>query len=128
MKIAHPWLHQLQLSGMGVRYGNNCKTIGACSIRADKNSKVEFGNNLRIISSHLINPLCSNKPSIISVSKGTVLKVGDNCGMPSPTIWARKGVIIGNNVNFGGITVMDTDAHSMNYLHRRDGVVDMQIG
>lgn len=127
MKIAHPWFHRLQLRGMGVRYGTNCKIIGVCSIRTDRTSKVEFGDNLRIFSSNLTNPLCNSKPSIINVSKGAVLKVGDNCGMSSPTIWVRKGLIIGNNVNFGGgITVMDSDAHSLNYLHRRNGAVDMQ--
>ena len=52
--------------------------------------------------------------------------IGDNCGMSSPTIWVQKSVKIGNNVNFGGgCLLFDTDAHSLNYLHRRNGITDM---
>lgn len=126
-KCVYPWFYRLQLQGLNIKYGKNCRIIGACNIRVNRTSKVEFGDNLRIFSSNLTNPLCNSKPSIINVSKGAVLKVGNNCGMSSPTIWVRKGLIIGNNVNFGGgITVMDSDAHSLNYLHRRNGAVDMQ--
>lgn len=127
MKIVHPWLYRLQLRGLGVKYGTNCQIIGSCSIRTDRSSTVSWGNSLRIISSKLFNPLCNNKPTVINVSKGATLKIGDECGMSSPTIWVRKCVIIGNHVNLGGgVLVLDTDAHSLNYLHRRNGAVDMQ--
>ena len=123
--MVHPWFYRMQLRGLGIKYGTNCQIIGFCSIRADRSAIVSWGNNLRIISSELINPLCS-KPAIISIHKDATLIIGDNCGMSSPTICVKKSVIIGNNVNLGGgVLVLDTDAHSMNYLHRRNGVVDI---
>lgn len=99
--------------------------IGRFHIYIDKTAKMTVGKNFNLVSSHLINPLCTH-PSSISVGDGAVVCFGDNVGMSSPTIWIRKSLIVGNNVNFGGGTVvLDSDAHSLNYLDRRDGTEDM---
>lgn len=120
-----PTLYRLRMFGMGARFGKGMKIMGDCSIRIAKTAHVEIGKNFRVVSSNLINPLCRHG-ACINVSKGALLQIGDNVGMSSPVIWVRKSLVIGNNVNFGGgICVMDTDAHSLNYLHRRDGALDM---
>ena len=99
--------------------------LGPCHIYVAKTAKMAVGKNFNLVSSHLINPLCTH-PSTISVGDGANVIIGDNVGMSSSTIWIRKGLIIGNNVNFGGGTVvLDSDAHSLNYLDRRDGLKDM---
>lgn len=99
--------------------------IGRFHIYVAKTARMEVGMNFKLVSTHLINPLCS-RPSSISVGDGAIVSIGDNVGMSSPTIWIRKSLIIGDNVNFGGGTIiLDSDAHSLNYLDRRNGVKDM---
>lgn len=96
-----------------------------CTIITGKNSLVSIGKNFRLVSSKLINPL-SRDTTCICVSDGASLQIGDDCGMSSPTIWVRKSIKIGNHVNFGGgCVLLDSDAHSINYIHRRDGIIDM---
>lgn len=75
--------------------------IGRFHIYVAKSASMEVGNNFKLVSTHLINPLCS-RPSSISVGDGAIVSIGDNVGMSSPTVWIRKSLIIGNNVNFGG--------------------------
>ena len=87
---------------------------------------MSIGENFHLVSNSLINPLCSSK-SYFRVAANSQLIIGNYIGMSSPIIWVRKSVIIGNHVNLGGggTIIFDSDAHSLNFLHRRDGVVDM---
>lgn len=104
---------------------DNLEIIGKNHIYVSKTAKMNVGRNFKLVSSYLINPLCTHSASI-SVGEGAIVNIGDNVGMSSPTIFIRKSLIIGNNVNFGaGAIILDSDAHSLNYLHRRDGVEDM---
>ena len=110
---------------MGVHFDTSLKIIGKCSLWMDKSGHFTIGKKCRIVSSNLINPLCRHK-ACINVSKGALLQIGDNVGMSSPIIWIRKSLIIGNNVNLGGgVCIIDSDAHSLNYLDRRVGNIDM---
>lgn len=120
-----PFINRMKLKALGIKYNKNCKIMAYCTITNGKNSLMTIGENFRLVSSNVINPLCREK-SCICVSENAFLQIGDNCGMSSPTIWVRKSIKIGNNVNLGGgCMLFDTDAHSLNYLHRRDGIKDM---
>lgn len=120
-----PFINRMKLQAFGIEYDINCRIMAHCAIITGRDSQVSIGKNFRLVSSDLINPLCKNK-ACINVSERASLQIGNNCGMSSPTIWVRKSVKIGNNVNFGGGCILfDTDAHSLNYLHRRDGITDM---
>lgn len=124
MKIM-PFINRMKLQAFGIEYDINCRIMAHCAIITGRDSQVSIGKNFRLVSSDLINPLCKNK-ACINVSERASLQIGNNCGMSSPTMWVRKSVKIGNNVNFGGGCILfDTDAHSLNYLHRRDGITDM---
>ena len=49
-------------------------------------------------------------------------------GISSGCIWAHQSIVIGNNVNIGGDCIlMDSDAHSLNFLYRRDGQKDQKF-
>lgn len=120
-----PSINRIKLQAFGIEYDKNCQIMAHCTIITGRSSQVSIGKNFRLVSSDLINPLCKNK-ACINVSENACLQIGDNCGMSSPTIWVRKSVKIGNNVNLGGgCLLFDTDAHSLNYLHRRNGITDM---
>lgn len=120
-----PSINRIKLQAFSIEYNKNCRIMAPCTIITGRTSQVSIGKNFRLVSSDLINPLCKNK-ACINVSENACLLIGDNCGMSSPTIWVQKSVKIGNNVNFGGgCLLFDTDAHSLNYLHRRNGITDM---
>lgn len=119
-------LNRLYCSGMGIHFGKGLKIWGNCSLKIDRRAHVTIGKNFRLVSSNLINPLCKYA-SCISVGRNAILQIGDNVGMSSPTIWVRKSLIIKNNVNIGGgVVILDSDAHSLNFHHRRDGATDMK--
>ncbi len=94
--------NRLQMSGMGIHFKKGLKILGNCSLKIDRKAHVTIGNNFRLVSSNLINPLCKCA-SCISVDRNAILQIGDNVGMSSPTIWVRKSLIIKNNVNIGGV-------------------------
>lgn len=108
-----------------VKAGSNLSIIGHFHLYVSRTAKMKVGKNFTLVSTHLINPLC-NHPSTISVGDGAIVNIGNNVGMSSPTIWIRKNLTIGNNVNCGGaVLILDSDAHSLNYLDRRNGKKDM---
>ena len=115
----------LKFKGQGVLFKGKPQLYGSCSVGIDRKAHVSIGENFHLVSNSLINPLCRSK-SCFRVAANGQLIIGNNVGMSSPIIWVRKSVIIGNHVNLGGGTIIfDSDAHSLNFLHRRDGVVDM---
>ncbi len=120
-----PIINKLKFIGMGIKMKGGGQIIGRCSITVERTAKAIIGENFRLVSSNLYNPLCKNK-TCISISKGATLSIGDNVGMSSPTIWIRQSLTIGNHVNLGGgVCIMDSDAHSLDYRHRRNGATDM---
>ncbi len=78
--------------------------------------QISIGNNVRINSCRLSNPIGGQTRTIFNVSENAKLIIGDNCGFSNVAIVARKSIEIGNNVMIGGNTMIyDTDFHSLNY-------------
>lgn len=110
----------------GIKYGHNCIVHGHLGLKLATDSTVRIGDNFYMSSGNHVNPLARNLEAHICVNKGAKLIIGNHVGMSSPVLWAHKSIVIGDNVKFGAnVTVMDSDAHSMNYLHRRNLSVDM---
>lgn len=121
-----PFINRIKLRGMGVQFGKNCIVRSSFSLRVGRTANVEIGDNFRITGSNLANPLCKNQ-SCINVAEGAKMIIGNNVGMSSPTIYVHESLVIGNYVNLGGgITILDSDCHSLNYLDRRVGTVDQK--
>ena len=79
----------------------NIEIIGSFHLYVSRTSKMIVGRNFRLISSYLVNPLCT-RSSQISIGDKAKVVIGENVGMSSPTIWIRKSLTIGDNVNIGG--------------------------
>ena len=110
----------------GIKSGNNCIIHGYLNLRLAPSYTLRIGDDFYMSSGNHINPLARNIQGHICINKGAKLIIGDRVGMSSPVIWAHKSIIIGNNVKLGAnVTIMDSDAHSMNYLYRRELSVDM---
>lgn len=117
--------NRLKLSLYGVNYGKNCIIHGHLELKLNTNSSFIIGDNFYFSSGKHINPLAKNIQGNICVNKNAKLEIGNNVGISSSVIWAHKSIKIGNNAMIGGnVIIMDSDAHSMNYLHRRDLSID----
>ena len=117
--------NRIKLKTYGIQYGKNCIIHGNLGIKLNSDSIVQIGDDFYLSSGNHINPLAKNLQGHICVNKGAKLIIGNRVGMSSSVIWAHKSIKIGNNVMIGGnVIIMDSDAHSMNYLHRRDLSVD----
>lgn len=121
MQIAfyHKWNH-LRFYLYGIKFGSNLRVSTRCNLHLEQNAQLTIGDNFKLSSGSFINPLCRNIAAGIYVHCGAKLIIGNNVGMSSPCVWARKSITIGNHVNIGGDTIiMDSDAHSLNYEIRR---------
>ena len=117
--------NRIKLKSYGIQYGRNCIIHGHLGIKLASSSIVQIGEDFYMSSGNHINPLAKNLQGHICVNKGAKLIIGNHVGMSSPVIRVHKSIRIGNHVKFGAnVIVMDSDAHSLNYLHRRDGAVD----
>ena len=73
------------------------------------------------------NPICTNIQGGIFVDDKAILEIGDHTGCSSTVIWVRKSVKIGSYCSIGGGTlILDSDAHSLNYIHRRSNTIDQE--
>lgn len=111
----------LKLRLLGVDYGKQCIIHGRFLITMGRNARMSIGNNFCSLNGRALNPLSSNRYCSIKVNDNAELTIGDYVGISSTVIWAHESIIIGDNVNIGANTIiMDSDAHSLNYLQRRE--------
>lgn len=109
----------------GIKFGRNMEVTNKVYVALTPGSRVTIGDNFLFTSGENFNPLCRNlRGSIFTETSGARIEIGDNVGMSSTTIWCKTRVTIGNNVKIGGdVTIMDTDAHSLDYRIRRSGAL-----
>lgn len=109
----------------GVEYGQGLNVTSSVFLILSPHSKVSIGDNFVFTSGECINPLSRNIRGCISTNPNASIKIGNNVGMSSTCIWSHYNITIGNNVQLGGDCILlDSDAHSLNYLDRRESVKD----
>lgn len=108
-----------------VHYGKNMQVFNHFTLIKDTSAEIAIGNNLVFTSGEAFNPLCRNIRGCIYAAKEAKIQIGDNVGISSACIWANKQITIGNNVKIGGDCILiDTDAHSLNHIMRRNKITD----
>ncbi len=112
---------------IGVKIGANANIYGLVSVSMGKNSQIEIGQFFHFSSGLNINPLSRNIRGCLSAHKGALIKIGNNVGISSASVWASQSITIGNNVKIGADTIIiDSDSHSLDFLDRRQANLDMQ--
>lgn len=96
-----------------VEYGKNLKLKGVPVIFNKSGAKLKLGNNVTVKSSFLSNLVgLYSRTIIVTRAPGAVIEIGDNVGISGATIYARKGVYIGDNTAIGGnCKILDNDFH-----------------
>lgn len=117
--------NRLYFKILGIKTGPGSRVCNKIYIKLKGNNNITAGKNLSISSGGGYNPLARNIAASIEAEKGAFIEIGDNVGLSSPCLWAYKFIKIGNNVKVGAdVIIMDSDAHSLDYMQRRNGSTD----
>lgn len=114
-----PAYNRLLLKLKDVQYGNNLKIVGRVSVIGM--GKITIGGNFYMTSGEHINPISANiQGAFFTDSPNARIEIGNNVGMSSTRMWIHDRLTIGNNVKIGGgVLLIDTDCHPMDYSVRR---------
>jgi acetyltransferase-like isoleucine patch superfamily enzyme len=119
--------NKCKLSLLGVKYGKHCIVHGGLRVSLDKDAELSIGDNFCFLSGRSLNPLSRNLRGCLRVNHDARLAIGDDVNLSSVVLWAHQSIEIGNHVSIGANTiVMDSDAHSLNYMDRRNADSDMK--
>ena len=111
--------YRWQFRKKGITFGNNMSIMGSISVIGL--GKIVIGDNFCMTSGEHINPISANmQASFFTDSSDAQIRIGDNVGMSSTRIWIHDSLTIGHNVKIGGgVLLIDTDCHPIDYLVRR---------
>ncbi|MBR1821923.1 MAG: acyltransferase [Clostridia bacterium] len=96
-----------------VKYGKNLLLKGVPVIFNKGGATLEIGDNCTIKSSFLSNLVgLYSRTIIVTRAPGAYIRIGNNVGISGATIYARKGIEIGDNTAIGGnVKILDNDFH-----------------
>lgn len=112
-----------------VKYGKNLLLKGVPVIYNKSGAELSIGENVVIKSSFLSNLVgLYSRTIIVTRRSGAFIRIGNNVGISGATIYARKGISIGDNTAIGGnVKILDNDFHPLDwetrnrYLHDPNG-------
>lgn len=113
-----------------VEYGKDLLLKGMPIIFNKGGAKLKIGNNVTIKSSFLSNLVgLYSRTIVVTRTPGAVIEIGDNVGISGATIYARKGIYIGENTCIGGnCKILDNDFHPINMEDRIKLLSDVHGG
>lgn len=104
---------KLLMKATGVRYGKNLILKGVPVIFNKSGAELTIGEDCLIKSSFLSNLIgLYSRTIIVTREPGAYIRIGRNVGISGATIYARKGITIGDNTMIGGnAKILDNDFH-----------------
>lgn len=130
LKLIYYWerlLNLVTLRRKKVDYPKSIRFHGVMRIYG--RGQIRIGENVLINSKESANPgMGCNPRTVFAVPTGT-LEIGDNTGMSGTAIFCADHIRIGSHVLLGGgVKIMDTDAHSLDYGKRgRGSKIDIPV-
>lgn len=113
-----------------VEYGKNLLLRGVPLIFNKSGARLKIGENVTIKSSFLSNLVgLYSRTIIVTRAPEAVIEIGDNVGISGATIYARKGIYIGDNTCIGGnCKILDNDFHPVDVEARNRLLADVHGG
>lgn len=107
-----------------VNFGKNLNLYGIPVIFKKKGSELNIGENCSIKSSFLSNLVgLSQRTIIVTRTYEAKINIGNNVGISGATIYARKGISIGDNTLIGGnVKILDNDFHPIEVKARNSDI------
>lgn len=96
-----------------VKYGANLLLKGVPIIFNTRGAKLKLGNDVSISSGFLSNLVgLYSRTIIVTRASGATIEIGNHVGISGATIYARKGIYIGDDTSIGGnVKILDNDFH-----------------
>ena len=113
-------------------WGNNVqcssfKTVGTPYVSVAMGGTCSIGHDLRMNNGIVGNPIGNYSRCTLFVDKGAKLVIGSNLGISQAALICQTSITIGDNVKIGGgVSIYDTDFHSLNPLLRKDARTDIK--
>lgn len=108
----HIAINILKFRFAGIKTGKKLRVQEFVGLYVEGN--LIIGDNFRCTSGDMSNAMARNVRAYFKVAPDAVLKIGDNVGISSATLWCANSISIGNNVKIGALCIItDTDAHSL---------------
>lgn len=113
-----------------VEYGKKLLLKGLPVIFNKGGAKMKIGENVTIKSSLLSNLVgLYSRTIIVTRAPGAIIEIGDNVGISGATIYARKGIYVGDNTCIGGnCKILDNDFHPIEVEERNKLLRDTNGG
>lgn len=109
----------------GAKTGKNLRVFDRFYLTMHPGASLTIGDNFTFSSGDGINPLCRNIRGEIYIEENATITIGNNTGISSACLWAKRQIFIGNNVKIGGdCIIIDTDAHNLDYRIRNGYITD----
>lgn len=107
------------LKGNNVKF-SSFKMTGIPYVMVARGGKFIIGKNFIMNNGIKGNPIGSYRKCTFFVDRGAELIIGDNVGISQTALICHKSIKIGNNVKMGGgVSVYDTDFHSLDPIIRK---------
>lgn len=108
--------YKVLMKATNVQYGANLLLKGMPFIFNKKGATLKLGNNVSINSSFLSNLVgLYARTIIVTRAPDAVIEIGNHVGISGATIYARKGIYIGDDTSIGGnVKILDNDFHPIN--------------
>ena len=112
-----------------IKYGKRLNLYGIPMIFRKGSSTLKIGEDCTIKSSFLSNLVGLNHRTIIVTRTDEAkIEIGNNVGISGATIYARKGISIGDNTLIGGnVKIIDNDFHPIE-IEARNKDIKEKIG
>ena len=107
--------YKLFLKLTRTKYGKGLLLKGMPFIYNAKGATISIGNDVTVKSSFLSNLVgLYSRTIIVTRAPGARITIGDGVGISGATIYARKGITIGDNTCIGGnCKILDNDFHPL---------------
>lgn len=122
--------YKIILKLLHIPYGKNLILKGCPFIYAKKGSSLTIGDNVTVKSSFLSNLVgLYSRSIIVARHPEAYIHIGNNVGISGATIYARKGISIGDNTAIGGnCKILDNDFHPIEAEARLQLLLDVNGG
>lgn len=113
---------KLVMKMMHVKYGKDLLLKGVPVIFNTKGAILEIGDGVTVKSSFLSNLVgLYSRTIIVTKAGGAKIQIGHRVGISGATLYARKGIIIGDDSMIGGnVKILDNDFHPVEIANRHN--------
>ncbi|MCY1276827.1 2,3,4,5-tetrahydropyridine-2,6-dicarboxylate N-acetyltransferase [compost metagenome] len=109
-------ISELRIKAENVETSKSLKVKGLIYI--SNQGIIKIGENVKINSSLLGNPIANGRCSFATTPTGEII-ISDNVGISGTTIYSANKIYIGKNSYIGaGVKIFDTDFHSLSHIER----------